>query len=193
MKSRLLAALTFMCLTVSSQTTKSAQAPPANEPRYTDDGQLMLPDNYREWIYLSSGLGMTYGPAANASPNPQFDNVFVTPAAYKSFMSSGVWPDKTMFVLEVRSATSQGSINNGGHYQDKVNAVEVEVKDEKRFPKKWAFFGFGTSAPTAKPLPDNAGCLACHSANGAVDNTFVQFYPTLAPIAKAKGTFKTTP
>jgi hypothetical protein len=26
-----------------------------------------------------------------------------------------------------------------------------------------------------------------------VDNTFVQFYPTLLPIAKAKGTLKTMP
>jgi len=98
-----------------------------------------------------------------------------------------------MFVLEVRSAATHGSINNGGHYQDQVTGVEVEVKDEKRFPKKWAFFGFGSTATSAKAFPDNAGCLACHSANGAVDNTFVQFYPTLAPIAKAKGTFKTTP
>jgi hypothetical protein len=31
-----------------------AQAPP-NDLRFTGDGQLMRPDNYREWIYLSSG------------------------------------------------------------------------------------------------------------------------------------------
>jgi len=36
-------------------------------------------------------------------------------------------------------------------------------------------------------------CYSCHSAHAAVDTTFVQFYPTLAPIAKAKGTFKVTP
>jgi hypothetical protein len=108
-------------------------------------------------------------------------------------MATGTWPDKAMFVLEVRSSTSKGSINNGGHYQDQVTAVEVEVKDEKRFPNKWAFFGFGAGVATAKPFPDSAGCLACHSKNGAVDNTFVQFYPTLAPVAQAKGTFKTTP
>jgi len=175
-----------MCLTASAQTTI--------EPHYTADGQLTRPENYREWIYLSSGLGMSYGPNASTNPeNPNFDNVFVTPAAYKSFQATGTWPDKTMFVLEVRSAATHGSINNGGHYQDQVTGVEVEVKDEKRFPKKWAFFGFGSTATSAKAFPDNVGCLACHSANGAVDNTFVQFYPTLAPIAKAKGTFKTTP
>ena len=137
-------------------------------------------------------------PALKLAPSVAFttvfdDNVFVTPAAYKSFQTTGTWPDKTMFVLEVRSAATKGSINNGGHFQDQVTAVEVEVKDEKRFPNKWAFFGFGASAASSKALPDTAGCQACHSANGAVDNTFVQFYPTLAPIAKAKGTFKTTP
>jgi len=151
----------------------------------------MRPENYREWVFLSSGLGMTYGPAASA--NPQFDNVFVTPAAYKSFLSTGTWPDKTMFVLEIRGAATEGSINKGGHFQDKINAVEVEVKDEKRFPNKWAFFGFNGTASSAVPLPESAGCQSCHSKNGAVDNTFVQFYPTLAPIAKEKGTFKVTP
>ena len=45
----------------------------------------------------------------------------------------------------------------------------------------------------SKPLPAAAGCFACHSKNAAVENTFVQFYPTLIPVAKAKGTLKTTP
>jgi Cu/Ag efflux protein CusF len=31
---------------------------------------------------------------------------------------------------------------------------------------------------------------ACHGKNGAVDNTFVQFYPTLIPVALEKGTFR---
>jgi YHS domain-containing protein len=64
----------------------------------------------------------------------------------------------------------------------------AEVKDEKRFPTKWAFFGFGTSASDAKALPVSATCYSCHAANGAVDNTFVQFYPTLLEVAKSKGT-----
>ena len=35
---------------------------------------------------------------------------------------------------------------------------------------------------------NSATCYSCHPANGAVDNTFVQFYPTLLAIAKEKGT-----
>lgn len=196
MKTRLFLALVLTCLTLSAQTPKTSTAAPSSNdaPRYTSDGQLMKPENYREWIFLSSGLGMTYGSAATATgAAPRFDNVFVTPDAYKAFMASGTWPDKTMFALEVRSAASHGSINNGGNYQDQLTGLEVEVRDSERFPKKWAFFGFDGKTQTSKAFADNAGCLACHSANGAVDNTFVQFYPTLIPVAKAKGTFKTTP
>ena len=65
--------------------------------------------------------------------------------------------------------------------------IEVHVKDEKRFPGKWAFFGFG-DAKTAKMIPTTAGCYSCHSSHAAVDTTFVQFYPTLLPLAKSKGT-----
>jgi len=32
-----------------------AQAPP-DDLQFARDGQLMRPDDYREWIYLSSGL-----------------------------------------------------------------------------------------------------------------------------------------
>ena len=163
----------------------------ANSPQFTSDQQLVKPANYREWVYLSSGLGMTYGPVAEANRDrpPMFDNVFVTPAAYQGFLQSGKWPEKTMFVLEVRSSVNKGSINNGGHYQGDVVAVEVEVKDTARFPGNgWAFFGFNTSSTSGKMFPRNAACYSCHPDKGAVDNTFVQFYPTLLPIAKAKGT-----
>jgi hypothetical protein len=168
----------------------AAEPGPSSVPEYTKDNQLVMPSHYREWIFLSSGLGMTYGPAAeaNRSMGPMFDNVFVTPAAYQSFLQNGKWPEKTMFILEVRAATSKGSINNGSHYQSEIHAIEAEVKDTSRFSGNgWAFFGFGESN-TAKMIPTSGSCYTCHPTKGAVDNTFVQFYPTLLPIAKQKGT-----
>jgi hypothetical protein len=41
---------------------------------------------------------------------------------------------------------------------------------------------------TAKMIPQTEDCYSCHADHGAVDTTFVQFYPTLMPIAKSKGT-----
>jgi hypothetical protein len=159
-------------------------------PRFDASGKLLLPANYREWVFLSSGLGMNYGPlAAKADENPRFDNVFVAPSAYRYFLDTGRWPDKTLLLLEVRAAQSKGSINNGGHFQSELVGIEAEVKDEGRFPGKWAFFGLGR-ATSGKQIPTTADCYSCHAANGAVDNTFVQFYPTLLSVAKEKGTLK---
>ena len=129
---------------------------------------------------------MTY--SAHMRDSPAFTNVFVNPAAYRSFVSTGKWPDKTMLVLEIRASASKGSINQGGSYQSDVLAVECEVKDLAKFPGNgWAFFAFGKTS-AGKLLPRTEDCYACHAEHGAVDNTFVQFYPVLLEIAKQKGT-----
>ena len=161
----------------------------AQDPQYTSGGDMHMPANYREWIFLSSGLAMTYGPAGqtNAQGNPRFDNVFASPAAYKSFLKTGTWPDKTILVLEVRDSDSRVSINTGGRVQTGVAAVEVHVKDAAR--GGWVFFAFGKS-DTAKLIPKTANCYSCHDEHGSVDSTFVQFYPTLIDVAKQKGTLK---
>jgi len=158
------------------------QAPVPDGPQFTSNGELRNPRNYREWIFLSSGLGMTYGPlGANADrENPTFDNVYVNPSAYRSFLANGRWPDKTVLVLEVRASQSKGSINQGGHFQTGLVGIEVHVKDT-RLPGGWAFYGFGKDREAAKPIPASASCYSCHAEHGEVDTTFVQFYPTLQP------------
>jgi hypothetical protein len=160
---------------------------PGQAPQYTGDGQLRLPDHYREWIYLSTGFDMSYDPPMQTGGHHMFDNVFVNPDAYQAFLKTGTWPDKTMLVLEGRGAQGRGSINQQGNYQGGVMGLEVHVKDEARFPGKWAFFGFD-QGKTAKMRPLSQNCYACHADHAAVDTTFVQFYPTLLPIATSKGT-----
>jgi len=165
----------------------TANPVPANLPQYTADGQLKFPADYREWVYLSTGIDMNYRPNAGMN-HSMFDNVFVNPESYKYFVANGTWPDKTMLVLEVRGAETKSAINKAGHYQTtEVMGREVHVKDESRFPGKWAFFGFD-DAPTAKMFPTEMECYSCHAQHTAVDTTFVQFYPTLIEIAKKKGT-----
>jgi Cytochrome P460 len=164
-------------------------APQPDAPQYTADGKLLAPQDYREWIYLSSGLGMEYRPTG--APGSEFTNVFVKPSAYRAFLTSGRWPDKTVFVLEERASATKGSINLGGHYQTDLEGLAASVKDEKRFPEKWAYFSFDKGAQPARPNP-RAACLECHNPHGAVDNTFVQFYPTLQPVARKYGTYSQT-
>lgn len=182
----------FLLLGAVAAISLTAQSTSSAAPSYTADNRLVFPADYREWVFLSSGRGMTYGPSANPNGPPLFDNVFVSPHSYREFMKTGKWPDKSVFVLEIRRAASEGSINKGGEFQKDLAGIEVEVKDTSKFPETngWGFFEFGNSREPAKLLAKNQSCYTCHATNGAVEQTFVQFYPTLIDIAKAHGTFK---
>lgn len=164
----------------------------AQTPEFDAGGKLVRP-NYREWIFLSSGLGMNY--SAEVRPDGAFDNVFVVPSAYHEFLKTGHWPEKTIFVLEVRKAQSRGSINQAGHFQTEIVAIEAEIKDSAKYPDKWAFFSFddhGQPGATAHMIPHGSVCQTCHGKNALVENTFVQFYPTLIDVARKFGTAKAT-
>jgi hypothetical protein len=181
----------LLSMTLCSPAAFEQSAAPPTRLQYTRDAQLKLPADYREWIYLTSGFDMSYNPAAQMDGHHMFDNVFVNPEAYQAFVKTGKWPDQTMLVLEVRNAEGRGSINQKGNYQGAPMGLEVHVKDEARFPGKWAFFSFDDSK-TGKLVPLQADCYSCHAAHAAVDTTFVQFYPTLLPIASSKGTLEPT-
>lgn len=157
-------------------------------PAYTPDGRLKLPENYREWVFLSSGLDMSYLDRDDMAGHSMFDNVFAEPAAYREFVRTGTWPDGTSLLLEVRAAAGRGSINQHGKFQTgELLAVEMHVKDTKRFRGGWAFFSFHGAQP-ARMIPLSVDCYACHEQHAAVDTTFVQFYPTLLEVATLKGT-----
>lgn len=173
-----------------SHSEKVAYADSKSPLAYNEKGDLLPLKDYREWIYLTSGIDMSYSPKAmDMKGQSVFDNVFVNPMAYRSFVATGTWPDKTVMVLEVRRAKSKGSINQQGHFQDAaIVGLEVHVKDEAQFTSKWAFFDFDAPDKNGTLIPQAAPCYTCHTAHAAVDTTFVQFYPTLLPIAKARGT-----
>ena len=161
-------------------------------PQFNADGKLLRPEGYRRWVYVSSGYGMSYSQKADDSMQ-MFTNVFVLPTSYDYYLAHGTWPDKTMFVLELYGSTSQGSINKHGQYQSEFMGLDVEVKDEKRFADKWAYFGFNASEKSAgATAPSKNQCWTCHETSAAVEHSFVQFYPELLKVAREKGTIKPT-
>lgn len=160
----------------------SRAAPAASPLAYTADGKMVIPKDYRTWVYLSTGVDMAYLEGPPPSQHT-FDSVFVDPAAYAAFQKTGTWPDKTVMILEVRKGQSRGSINKAGVFQTDRVGVEAHVKDVARFKSGWSFFNGAGGVQ-----PQDSGCNKCHEAHGAVDTTFVQFYPTLLPTALEKKT-----
>src|ERR1700691_4466965 len=110
--------LLLACLAAGPRTQTSAgtaqpaaRAESAYTPAYSKEGRLLFPSHYREWVFLSSGVDMSYNPKAKAAGHSVFDNVFVNPEAYQKFLQAGTWPDKTVLVLESRMGMDKGSIN----------------------------------------------------------------------------------
>ena len=141
MKRFTLAAISLIAFTMFASENPPKVAP-EDQPQYNASGELQLPKNYRDWVFLSSGLGMDYSKTerdmAGVKPEdePTFDTVFVSPSAYRAFLQTGAWPDKTMFALEVRSGESHVSINHSGFTQGKLFSIASAVKDESRFKEK---------------------------------------------------------
>ena len=187
----------FTALTASADPSP-AKSPAADRPAidamFTSDGRLKSPSDYREWIFLTSGLDMNYSDRASGMGHSTFDNVFVDPVSYRVFRQTGRWPDGTRFVKEGREAGEKGSINKHGKFQvGEPMALEVHVKDSKRFAGGWAFYVFSSvRSEPAQQIPRSASCYSCHEQHGAVDTTFVQFYPTLLGIATQKRTLSPT-
>jgi hypothetical protein len=188
MNTKIIALAAGLMLCYANAQSDSPSPPPRN-PTYTTDGRLIFPVDYREWVFLTSGLDMSYMDGMQMGDHHMLDNVFVDPASYKVFLATGMWPDKTMLVKENRRADTRGSINKSGKFQStEIMGIEIHIKDGAHFPDQWAFFAFGDGLQPAVMIPQAATCYSCHAAHGAVDKTFVQFYPTLLPIAKDKGT-----
>jgi Cytochrome P460 len=173
----------FLLAAVSEVKTQSSGSGTTVRPEFAANKELIRPENYRDWVFLSAGYGMNY----STGGDPLFTNVFVPQWAYREFMSSGRWPDQTTFVVEERNAQSKGSINKEGHFQTDLMGIGVEVKDA-RLPGKWGYFDFDENSKTAQINPKE-GCFNCHDAHATVEHTFVQFYPTLKPAAKKFGTY----
>ena len=175
--------------------TAHGQGAANDTPEYAEGNALVFPADYRSWPFIGAGLGMSYleeGGTPEQQGSPPFSQVFVNPAAYRQFMETGRWRDGTVFMLEFRRSESQGSINLSGHYATDLVQLEAEVKDS-RFADGWAYYMFGAGekpVDAAEPLEGAAAapCVACHTEHGAVERTFVQFYPTLLDVAREKGT-----
>ena len=163
------------------------QNPKMFTPQYAGGDQLLRPEGYRDWKFVGSNVGMGYN--EEGPRRPTFHNIFIQPEAYQQFAATGKFPDKTTLVMEVMSVGSSESINRHGQFQDRLMGIEVALKDEGKFPDKWAYFNFigadGKALASARPFPKEA-CWKCHNEHGAHDNVFVEFYPVLRDAAGSR-------
>src|SRR5262249_60346913 len=70
-------------------------------PEYTKDGDLVLPKNWRTWVYVGSPL--TLDVLNNGKANfPEYHNVYIEPGSYDIYKKTGQFPDGTIFFKELQ-------------------------------------------------------------------------------------------
>ena len=153
------------------------------QPAYTAEGDLIRPEGYRTWVFVGASLGLSYNEGAGEREGPgAFTNVYIQPQAYRYFMDTGEFPEKTMLPMDVFRPGSRESINQAGYFEKDFAGMEAAVKDSERYADGWAYLSFrdraGGLKPAAAAFP-KASCYDCHAEHAATDNVFTQFYPVL--------------
>jgi hypothetical protein len=81
-------------------TTVFAQSP-RYLPEYTPSGDLILPKNFNEWVYVGSPL--TPNALNDGKANfPEFHNVYIEPGSYEMYKKTNVFPEGTIFFKELQ-------------------------------------------------------------------------------------------
>jgi Cytochrome P460 len=149
---------------------------------------LLLPKDYREWIFVGSSLGLRYDEKDDRQRSEELDykNVYIDPGAYREYSKTGQFPQGTILVLEIATAETKKEPGLRGSFQKEFVGLLAAVKDRDRFKEEWAYFRFtdksGKLTDKARPFPKNA-CYDCHHENAADDNVFTQFYPVLRKLS----------
>lgn len=150
--------------------------------RYDGEGRLAFPADTDRWIAVGTGLGGNYADVPFDPANPgSIGVVQMEPSAYDYFLENGRYADGTMFLLTFYATQKKPDPALQGFVQGDVVGREIHVLDKTRFAAEGSgFFVFseGTDAAVA-PMPVGSVCVQCHSAEGAFEGTFVQFYPAL--------------
>jgi Cytochrome P460 len=167
----------------------NAQTSSCYSPEYTASGDLILPKNFHEWVYVGSPLTPNALNGGQAG-FPEFHNVYIEPCSYAKYKETNAFPERTIFFKELQ-LTLPGQNPDGsriepsgrGYFPGPFNGADVTVKDTKRYADTggWGYYNFNhhePKAPTAK-LKTKSECAYCHQASAKKDEVWVQFYPLL--------------
>lgn len=182
-------AITMTTLSAQAGSDDDTQARKRYLPEYTESGELLLPKNFNEWIYVGSPL-TPHGLNGGKAGFPEYHNVYIEPGSYAIYKKTGEFPEGTIFFKELQLVLpgqypdgSRNEPSGRGYFPGKLNGADVTVKDSKRYADTggWGYFNYNHHEPkalTAKAKPKGE-CAFCHIASAKKDDVWTQFYPLL--------------
>jgi hypothetical protein len=158
-------------------------------PEYDAKGDLLLPKNWRHWVFVGAPLtpNALNGGKANF---PELHNVYIEPGAHAIYKKTGKFPEGTIFFKELQLLQkaefpdgSSTAPSGRGYFGGAYNGADVTVKDSKRYKETagWGYYNFHHYEPKAKTasVRPRSQCSYCHEASAKKDSVWTQYYRDL--------------
>jgi cytochrome P460 len=190
-------ATAFLVQSLSSGSAQT-QTKPRQLPEYTPSGELILPKNWREWVFVGTPITPIPLNGGKACPEPfvpgdptctgfpEYHNVYIEPGSYEIYKQTKQFPEGTIVFKELQLTLpannpdgSRTEPSGRGFFPAAFNGADVTVKDSKRFAAfggSWGYFNFNHHEPKA-PAAKATDCgTACHLSGAKKDEVWTQFY-----------------
>jgi hypothetical protein len=160
-----------------------ADAPAADAlgvAQFAGDGKLLKPKDLDNWVFVGTSLGLGYNTARFKPTAPGlFQVVQMEPAAFRYFMKNGHFAPGSMMLLSFYGADTR--VSDSGYVQSALKGQEIHLIDSTRkVDSGHVFYDFKLGGNEGTPIPPGNDCVRCHTAHGAWEGAFVQFYPVLS-------------
>lgn len=176
----LIIAATFLLVMCLALIALADDGPQLDVAEFDADGNLLVPENLDEWVFIGSSLGMGYSQADFDPDSPgMFQIVRMEPRAYRALQATGEFVDGAMLSLHFYGSQNEISIARAGFTMDDLHFAEIHYKDSERFDTGYNFYNLNNGDDVATEIPLPNACVECHERDGAYDGVFVQFYPTI--------------
>ena len=165
----------FLLLVATCSVALAVDKTMAGSFRLGNNDELLLPANYRNWVTMS--------PTTPGLPAHQHKHLagklYVEPTSYAQFRKTGVWPNRTVIVLELRTGKP---VPKGGC---DVMGLEAAVKDDSHFPDAWSYYGIVYDRP-AEAGGAKLAAADCTDCDQPLDTMLAMAFPTLRAVINAK-------
>jgi Cytochrome P460 len=185
MKAIRLLALASLMLALRLPGAAAADSPAAEALRvaqFTSDGKLLKPQDLESWVFVGTSLGLGYNVAQFKPTAPGlFQVVQMEPNAFRYFMKNGHFAPGSMMLLSFYGTQSRASEGGTGYVQSALEGQEIHLIDSgRKADGGHVFYGFKLGGNEGTPVPPGNDCVRCHTAHGAFEGAFIQFYPALS-------------
>ena len=161
---------------------------PTAQRRPTSTASCSCPTDYREWIYVTSGLDMSY--SRRPARPPHVRQRVREPGGLAGLQAhrhvAGQDDDGARDPRRPHQGLDQQARLLPGRRPDGRGGAR---QGHRALRRRLGLLHVRGHRQAGREIPRDVDCYCCHRRTRAVDTTFVQFYPTMLAIAKAKGTF----